>query len=61
MTYRQGTVEDWPKIAEFVGNTDYFEPINPVTLGGRWVVAEHEGKLHAVSFDRHASTATPWL
>jgi hypothetical protein len=47
MNYRDGTKQDYPAIAEFIKSQDYFNEIDPETLGGQWLIAEHEGKIYA--------------
>lgn len=42
MNYRVGTVEDWPAIVQFLLDTEYFLPVDPGDIGGRWFVAESE-------------------
>lgn len=47
MNYRVGTVEDWPKIVQFLLDTNYFLPVNPGDIGGRWFIAEKDGEIYA--------------
>jgi hypothetical protein len=47
MIYRDGTADDWPKIETFLAETDYFTAIDCATLGGHWLVAEHDGDILA--------------
>jgi hypothetical protein len=47
MNYRVGTVEDWPKIVQFLIDTDYFIPVDPGDIGGRWFIAEQDGEIKA--------------
>ena len=47
MVYRDGTPEDYPYIREFIGMQGYFTEIDPSTLGGQWLLATHDGKIHA--------------
>lgn len=46
MIYRVAGTNDYAAIKEYVDKTDYFNPIDPGTLGGHWVIAEHEGQVH---------------
>lgn len=45
MVYREGTSSDWPEITGLIALSEYFMPIYPPTLGGHWVVAEHDGRI----------------
>ena len=47
MIYRVGLVKDHAAIKELVDDTGYYNEIFPERMGGRWIVAEHDGKLHA--------------
>ena len=50
MIYRVGKPTDFEQIKALVGTTGYYNPIFPDTMGGHWVVAEHEGKIHACAW-----------
>ena len=47
MTYRVGLGKDHAAIKKMVDDTGYYNPIFPESMGGRWVVAEHEGDIRA--------------
>lgn len=47
MIYRDGTKADYPKIKKLLLDTNYFGEVDPDTLGGAWLVAEHDGDIHA--------------
>lgn len=47
MNYRVGTVEDWPKIVQFLNDLEYFMPVDPGDIGGRWFIAEQDGEIKA--------------
>ena len=50
MIYRVAIAKDHTAIKELVDATGYYNPIDPGTMGGRWVLAEHDGVLHACAW-----------
>lgn len=54
MIYRDGKAGDWPKIEKFIDSTGYFPPIQCASLGGHWLVAEHNGEIVATIWCFHA-------
>jgi hypothetical protein len=50
MIYRVGLGKDHTKIKELVDATGYYNPIFPRHMGGRWVVAEHDGEIRACAW-----------
>lgn len=50
MVYRVGKPSDFSKIKALVDSTGYYNPICPETMGGHWVVAEHDGEIHACAW-----------
>lgn len=45
MIYRLGGVADWPAISGLLSHSDYYGPTNAAEVGGRWLVAEHDGQI----------------
>jgi len=46
MDYRYATLLDFPALTEFINSTEYFNPMNPLELGGHWIIAIKDGEVH---------------
>jgi len=46
MDYRTATEADFPQIVHFINELDYFFPIDPYRLGGTWLIAMDNDKVH---------------
>lgn len=47
ITYRHDNPTDWPELVKYLGTVDIFNPVDPGTMGGHWIVAvDDAGKIH---------------
>ena len=45
MNYRLAGPQDHAAIAAYIADAEYFGPIDPDTLGGHWIIAEHDDEI----------------